>query len=611
MYFTYFKIHNFRGIKEAEITLHSTPQSKINTLVGLNESGKTTLLEAINHFTYKTETLDPLKLSGYKIVDPHSLIPISQRANFNGEVSIEAGLELEPEDEKFLAKKLKKKLDFRITRPISNFMIRKVVKFKNSRYIEDESTNFWTIVLLGLKPRQQKARSLQGEDWENATEYVTELIPSILYFPNFLFEFPNKIYLEDTGKDDDIHEFYRLVLQDILDALDNDIVLETHILERAKSDNRNDKKSLDGLLLEMGRNVTTTVFQAWHKIFHQDLGQKRVVFSHDYDSDGHHFLQVKLEDSDGFYTIGERSLGFRWFFVFLLLTQYRGFRKGAPNNVLFLFDEPASNLHSSAQGQLLKSFENLSKKCRILYTTHSHYLINPNWLEQTFVVKNEGLDYTKDTNNYNARKTNITVTRYRKFVSKHPDQTNYYKPILDVLDYCPSQLENVPNVVMIEGKNDFYLLHYLSFLLDSKKIPHLLPGTSAGGMNTPIQLYLAWGRKFVILLDSDSEGKAQKARYIKLFGELVVDRIFCLEDVDSNWKGYEIEKLFPDKKRLLIQQAAYPDEKKYHKTHFNRAIQELLVNKRCVQISDETKQKFGLILSFLEQKLSAEIAPGA
>lgn len=50
MKFKKFQINKFRGISKATLDLSKTPDGSINVLVGLNESGKTTILEAINHF---------------------------------------------------------------------------------------------------------------------------------------------------------------------------------------------------------------------------------------------------------------------------------------------------------------------------------------------------------------------------------------------------------------------------------------------------------------------------------------------------------------------------------------------------------------------------------
>ena len=57
MQFTYFEFINFRGIGKVRLDLNFVPNSTIYTMVGLNESGKTTILEAINYFSYKTDSL--------------------------------------------------------------------------------------------------------------------------------------------------------------------------------------------------------------------------------------------------------------------------------------------------------------------------------------------------------------------------------------------------------------------------------------------------------------------------------------------------------------------------------------------------------------------------
>lgn len=604
MEFRYFEIENFRGINKVRLSLDSSPKSKVFALVGLNESGKTTILEAINHFSYKSEDLSPLELPGYAIKDPHTLIPIAKRANFNGVVSIKVGLSFDEADWIRFRSQISKELGFSLTEKISELEITQKIVFKNSKHDTAASTNNWDVSFKG-KTKERKSKSLDGDEWLKAVGFMKRMLPSILYFPNFLFEFPDRIYLEDVGSDDEKHAFYRLVLQDILDALNNKLVLNTHVLDRAKSGDTQDKKALEGLLLEMGRHVSKTVFDAWNKILGRRMTSKRINIDCDKDESGNVYLQFKLEDTDGFYLINERSLGFRWFFVFLLLTQYRGFRKQSAGAVLFLFDEPASNLHPSAQAQLLESFRRLGENCRIVYTTHSHHLINPEWLESTFVVKNEGLHLTDaDAENYSAKKTSIVATRYREFAVTHPDQSDYYRPILDVLDYAPSKLENVPDVVMVEGKNDFYTLQFMQRVTNQAPSINFLPGTSSGNLESLIRLYLAWGKQFLILLDADAEGAKQKERYEKVFESSVKGRVFTLAEIDPSWASHEMEALFSEAERLAIQSASYPGETQFHKTHFNRAIQEHLLTKKIVSISNPTEVKFQKIFAFIAAKFS-------
>ncbi len=170
-----------------------------------------------------------------------------------------------------------------------------------------------------------------------------------------------------------------------------------------------------------------------------------------------------------------------------------------------------------------------------------------------------------------------------------------------VLDYTPSKLENVPDVLMLEGKNDFYTIKYFLFL-QSKNHLNILPGTGAGSLTNVIQHYIAWGKNFIILLDSDKEGKVQKKRYEDLFGKIMQNRIFMLSDIDTAWKNIGMEKLFNKDERLTIQKSSYPNTINFNKLHFNRSIQELLLTKNTIEISLETKLKFEKLVSFISGK---------
>jgi predicted ATP-dependent endonuclease of OLD family len=218
-------------------------------------------------------------------------------------------------------------------------------------------------------------------------------------------------------------------------------------------------------------------------------------------------------------------------------------------------------------------------------------------------VKNKALEYEEeDINSFEP--TNVEVKKYRAFVSDHPNQHTYYQPILDVLEYRPSNLEAIRDVIMVEGKNDFYTLSYFqNIIFKSERTIPILPGTSASNLDTVIQLYYAWGRKFIVLLDGDNEGKKQKKRYSDNFGSIVTDRIFTLGDVDSSWEGYTTEKLFESVDALNIQKSVYRDEEKINKKLLNLALQENLINSNSVDISRTTEDRFKKLLAFLSNAL--------
>jgi len=603
-----FQIENFKGIENIIVNLDKSPDANIYTFIGLNESGKTTILEAINFFSPSDKGLSALELPGASIKDYNSLIPISKRDNFNGTVKIIVTIKLEDEDLIKINNFTAQNTDFKSVKPLAQIVYYRYYHFKNSKFVESETkwSGFDGILKSSLTDDYTRISKYHMQSNYLLHDYCNTLIPSIIYFPNFLFDFPSKIYLENkeplklTPKE----SFYLELIQDILFSLKNDTDYKHHIIDRAKSKDKNDERNLDHLLKKMNKQVTDIVFDAWNKIFKRNIKNTVIVIKCDVEEDGRTYLEFEIDGPDGIYQINEKSLGFRWFFTFLLFTQFRPNRKDAPQNVIFLFDEPASNLHSEAQKQLLKSFESLTKNCKIIYTTHSHHLVNPYWLESTYVVNNEGLKI-EDPESYNITKTNVTIQPYREFVIKHPKNTAYFQPVLDVLDYSPSNLESLSNCILMEGKNDFYTMAYFQEIILSKAEKlNITPSTGAGNLDTLISLYIGWGKEFVILLDSDKEGLIQKKRYIDKFGIIVESKIFTLEDIDPSWKKIGMEKMFEDEEALKFQQTSYPTSVSYDKPLFNRTIQEYLINKRTFAFCEQTKNNIDKILKFLSSKIS-------
>ena len=93
MKYTGFEITNFKGIKEATIEFN---ENKILTLVGLNESGKTTILNAISLFHSIIKEAQPT------IEDLRDFRP--KGIAFSGKIIIKSKIKLEEIDKKELRK---------------------------------------------------------------------------------------------------------------------------------------------------------------------------------------------------------------------------------------------------------------------------------------------------------------------------------------------------------------------------------------------------------------------------------------------------------------------------------------------------------------------------
>ena len=544
-------------------------------------------------------------------MDEHQLIPIGERSNFNGVVEIAAQVQMTDEDIQNLRRYLIDKHTFTPVELPTTFTVQDQYTFVNSRF--DKRTGIWSFDPLGRfgKSRARQLLSTDDDAWNEATDYLLERAPSIWYFPDFLFDFPKRIYVQPKQDEGEQNSFYRNLFQDILSATDPSTNIEDHISSRIDSQEEHDKEALEQLLLKMSRRISQDVFQQWNAIFNrQSNTDARITAGRD---ETGQYIELSIIDSDGYYHINERSLGFRWFFVFSLITIYTNYpsKGNRSRDVVFLLDEPASNLHAAAQSQLLKGLEPLSEHSTIIYTTHSHHMINPNWLENTYVVRNKGLDINSAISNDTAKRTDITIETYRSFANAHPSETDYFQPILDVLDYKPSSLEMVADVVFVEGKNDFYSLSYMSKVIigNTTDFIALIPGNGAGSLETVIRLYLGWARNFIVLLDSDFQSEKEKTRYENIFGSIVDGRIYTLGNLRPDLQGKSLERAFEKVDRDSITAATYPGHA-YNKKTFNRAIQECLAARTPVQITDLTLERFKDILKQLNVSLSNHSSGG-
>ncbi len=584
---------NFKGIEKINLSLESSPRNNVFTLVGINESGKTTILEAMNSFEYNEEK-QLSTISNAIIPTPEEIIPVKDRTNFNGSIKIITTLLLEESDKVELKEFLENNCNFILCENVDEIKIEQLYNYKNSKY--EGTTQKWDLKLIG-KPkgsRSKKLAELGEEEWKKAVDMLKTKMPKLLYFPSALFDLPDKIYLDPIPENDYKNRFYSLVVQDVLDSLGGSLNIKEHLIDRIKSEDKNDRDNLKQVCLLMGRKLSQVILEEWSMVLTNKA--KGISVEIDKDQIGV-FIEFKIEGDDGYFHLSERSQGFRWFFVFLLLTQFRGYRKNEDKHIIFLFDEPAANLSQKAQKQLIKNLETISDKCTIIYTTHSQHLINPNWLEGAYIVTNDAYDGGEE--DYEAKNTNIRLYRYRQFVDQYPQRVSYFQPILDVLEYVPNELDMCNNAIIVEGKTDYYVLNYFFKVILKREDLHLIPGMSCNNADTLISLYNGWGKNFIVFLDSDDAGKTSKKRYEDQFGAIVEGKIITLNDIDSSWKKKNMESILDNKIKLFIEKSCFPDKQKYTKNLYNKAIQELLMCNKEINIPNDVKKSFEKIYDYL------------
>jgi hypothetical protein len=428
-------------------------------------------------------------------------------------------------------------------------------RFKGGDFLASFFTLRSTLYVKGEK--QRKWRELTGDEVLEIRNTVYGYTPDIAYFPTFVFDFPETTFLTDRGGA--LDKFYRRVFQDILDYDNRGHTIEKDIVRRVRSEARiipwvnffsawiqhEDRGKIQHVMDRASAAVTQLVFGRWNRIFGEDTKGKEVVISYETvegekrDEKGvlskthEHDVYITFQIRDGTrrFNVNDRSLGFRWFFAFMLFTQFRVARNST-RALLFLFDEPASNLHAAAQQKLIDSFPEIVKgEHMLVYTTHSHYMIEPKWLEQTFIVTNRAdapAGSVLDAISLDDESLDIQVATYRSFVNAHPSQTSYFQPILDRLEVVPSRFDIQKASVILEGKSDYYIIRYAAKAAGRTELP-LLPGLGAGTFGALAALHVGWNLSFLFLLDGDGQGKSERSRYVKEFG-IPENRVLTIDE---------------------------------------------------------------------------------
>ena len=603
MRFISFAIKNFRGVNAAKIDLVPSGAG-IFTLIGLNESGKTTILEAIGSFQLRGTDEKSLYQAKTLKIDPSIYVPKDEKATFSGDITVKAVVEFEGADKDTCVKHAELKGLVTFDRDIpERFTIERGYRFKNGDFVE--VVHYWS---LPLKAKSKGGRKfsdvVQGSDAYSAFyTMIVVLLPEIVYFPTFLFEQPEKIILNPLPDEKPADRVYRKIIETIAASLERPIDVSTNIVDRiikpetpgeafaglfGLSNHR--QQQIDSAISQMSHHLSTTVLSRWSKIFGGSTTDKevRLRLGVDKHPDGtpRVYVQFSLRDGTQPYDISERSLGFRWFFSFLLFTLYRS--KGiVGRKTVFLLDEPASNLHAGAQMQLLESFPRIATDgSLIMYSTHSHYLINPDWLDQALIVSNDAVDYDDlKAGIYQVnRVSRVKAERYRSFVGANPDKTTYFQPVLDRLQVVPSRLDALQPAVVVEGKGDYLILSCGLWLSGVVRSYAVIPTRGADHFGELVGILLGWGVDFALCCDDDAPGRKAVDDFVQNWG-ISASKAFTLGAIDKSLKDKTIEAIL-EKDDVELISKHYGLDGAPTKSQIQLFFSEHLASKSKIPVSD-------------------------
>jgi hypothetical protein len=207
-------------------------------------------------------------------------------------------------------------------------------------------------------------------------------------------------------------------------------------------------------------------------------------------------------------SVASHGDGLRWFLSFLV-TLHR-FQQKLPDNPLFLLDEPAANLHPTAQRDIRKMLNSLAGVGQVIYATHSPFMLDwsrPHQLrlfERVFADPRQG-SATIRNNPYHGRAS-----------------LGLWEPFRASLGILLGDLGLLDEKnLVLEGPSDQFLFAGLSQVASAPSEVEsgasdwsTLPAGDDAAVQALVDLARAHSRAVFVFLDGDDRGRGVKRRLL-------------------------------------------------------------------------------------------------
>lgn len=593
-------IHKYKCIEtEQEFEI----ENDITILVGMNESGKTSVLEALaksNYFQedkkFKYNPTHDYPRKEKKQLDKSKQDPFAITALYEIPESLQAKIAVAIGKDVFTQKTfslshrfsngrqyndikcdLSKFIDLKLHALgiYSKALSDKLHLVKNSEQMDALIADYKDENIL-KQLKLIKPYFLNTNNWSGDPlgEYIMRTFispnrPKFLYYDEY-YALPSRISIEDLQQSelDDEELKTAKALFDLADINVDDLL---------NSDSYEDYRAE---LEATQATITEELFKYWGSnnnleiIFDIDKKEKEIerTTRNAYGQDEivkdvkvvEHILDIRVKNrrSGVSLPLKNRSKGFNWFFSFLVW--FKKIQEDGGNKYILLLDEPGLNLHASAQNNLLRFLKDLSVDYQIIYTTHSPFMIESHNLQKVRTV-------------LETEKGSVISNSIQE---KDP---NTLFPLQAALGYDIAQnLFISTHNLLVEGASDLLYLQVMSSILQSSgriglndKIT-IVPTGGLDKVSTFISLLRGSDLSIVCLLDTfkDATGKSK-------LDDLVDHKIITKNKIrffDEFLDGYttaDIEDLFAKEDYLKFYNEAFAS--KVTLENLNEKIKPILI----------------------------------
>jgi AAA15 family ATPase/GTPase len=484
-------IKNFRSIKDEEIIF----DHNCLILLGKNEAGKSNVLKAIAAVFGEYIVKDRDKR---KRIDTEKI----------EEYYVRATLKLKKNEVLNLVNKLQKKFTN------SNKII-----FKSKRTLFEFAEFYFSEILIQINISNEQKPFFSRWGLEN-TDFELEqplfLIGNdivLVSTNNTLFDIENEIFLlaQELYKSNPIKCHYWQYNDNFL--LPNKVSITKflsdpssvkgleNIFTLCKRENIKqefeDTLSQDGdysnLLDQVSKSVSSTFQKIW-----KDFKDTAIQLS----SDGGEIV-IKVVNKTK-YSFEDRSDGFKKFISILLMLSTQSRSNKIHEMDLILIDEPDQSLYPTSARYLRDELFNISKNSKVVYSTHSQYMIDSSCIDRHLIVE---------------KKEDITTIKKEDRNASFSNDELLRQAIGSSIFECLQPIN-----IIFEGWLDKELfIKYCDFVKCKKDFDNhgivYLGGIS--GVDSLVQLLILAKKKFLIISDSDSPSNNKRDIFKKTYPEYI------------------------------------------------------------------------------------------
>jgi ABC-type Mn2+/Zn2+ transport system ATPase subunit len=582
MKYTKFSIENYRAITDKlEIKL----SSNIIPLVGINECGKTTILQGLFCFDYINDS----EMGGSHLANMINLYDIVPQ----GDCIISAEIECTTNE---LVECVREVIQ-NLTMPpkTASPTVRSAVQRASEPHIgqlQEFITNCQSVSGItidrnlsnGGEYSSHALDQLPTEAGDMVCRAVIRKLPYILYNDDFNDRPVSEIDLTDENA-----TWYK-IFERVFQATNPACSLKTMLTL--------DDRRRKSMLINVQAHLRETLTGSWSNI----PPEKRDIDIYLEENTVNKTLSIYIHESvNGLtrvFNVTDRSKGFIWYYNFIMKIRYNPKCGGETNKTMFLLDEPGSYLHETAQADLCQKLRGISEtEGTVIYCTHSPRLLLPGVIPYSSILIVEKAA-TRGIRVFPVSTKNDTLSR----------RNTAMQPIYEALMIPEYQtIGTDEGILCVEGIYDKYCIELFCDIPDHVRI---LPAVSADAIYNNISYFIAFRKRYLALWDNDTEGKKAFGLAQKNFGRIEAANFAVLPDRHNKGK-VRMEDMIESADYVVIKIALGLAEDATYESMLTALYELNTVEKKQVVdlVSDKTKQAFTALSSLVQKHLTV-VAPG-